>query len=135
MVRIPSVNPRGEHAPGEGELGRFVGDWLADAGLRVETHEAFPGRSNIIARLPGASAGPALLLNSHLDTVEIDGMTVEPFGGDVVDGRLYGRGSCDAKGCLSAFMLAVRAGGRAGPPPQRDLGPGASVDGEGGGGG
>lgn len=135
MVRIPSVNPRGEEAPAEGELGRFVAEWLAGTGLRVEKHEAFPGRSNIVARLPGTTAGPALLLNSHLDTVETDGMTVEPFGAEVHDGRLYGRGSCDAKGCLTAFMLAVRAVARSGTPPPRDLELVASVDEEAGGGG
>ncbi|MDR0357883.1 MAG: M20 family metallopeptidase [bacterium] len=135
MVRIPSVNPRGEDKPAEGELGRFVGEWLAEAGLHVETHEAFPGRSNVVARLPGTSPEPALLLNSHLDTVETDGMTVEPFGAEVRDGRLYGRGSCDAKGCLSAFMLAVRAVARSDARPPRDVELVASVDEEAGGGG
>jgi acetylornithine deacetylase len=58
-----------------------------------------------------------LLLESHLDTVEIDGMAVAPFGAEIGEGRLYGRGACDAKGPLAAMMLAVAALARDAPPP------------------
>ncbi|WP_200303468.1 M20/M25/M40 family metallo-hydrolase [Streptomyces adelaidensis] len=57
------------------------------------------------------------MLESHLDTVETDGMTVGPYDGEVRDGRLYGRGACDAKGPLAAFLLAVAELAEGEPPP------------------
>lgn len=107
MVQIPSVNPREGSAPAEEAMANFVATWLDDAGLQVSVEEVLPGRPNVIARLPGRDGSKALLLEGHMDTVEVDGMTVPPFEGTVRDGRLYGRGSADAKGPLAAFMLAV----------------------------
>ena len=119
LVSIPSVNPRDGDAPAEAAVGEFVAGWLDAAGLRVTRHEVLPGRPNVIAVLPGVDRGRSLLLETHLDTVEPDGMTVEPFEPAARDGRLFGRGSCDAKGCLAAFMLAlarVARGGESGRP-------------------
>ncbi|WP_067464103.1 M20 family metallopeptidase [Actinomadura macra] len=122
LVGIASVNPRGGPvgagaAPGLGEaaVARYVRDWLAARGIRAELREVLPGRPNIVATVPGRDPR-MVLLESHLDTVETDGMTIDPFAGTIRDGRLYGRGACDAKGPLAAFMLAV-AELAAGPPP------------------
>ncbi|MFF0160696.1 M20 family metallopeptidase [Streptomyces sp. NPDC005263] len=117
LVRIPSVNPRG--APGDGgetAVARYVRDWLGRHGVRAELHEVLPGRCNVVAVVPGRDPA-AVLLESHLDTVETDGMTVPSHDGEVRDGRLYGRGACDAKGPLAAFMLAAAELARGGPPP------------------
>ena len=107
LVRIPSVNPRAGDAPGEREVAAFVASWLEARGIPTRLDEVLPGRPNVIATLPGRDPTRSLLLESHMDTVEVDGMEVEPFGGQIDGGRLYGRGACDAKGPLAAFMLAV----------------------------
>ncbi|TMR93871.1 M20 family metallopeptidase [Nonomuraea basaltis] len=115
LVRTPSVNPRDGSGPGEAALAGVVRRWLTDHGIAAESHEVLPGRPNVVAVVPGRDPR-AILLESHLDTVEVDGMTVDPYAGEVRDGRLYGRGACDAKGPLAAFMLAT-AELAAGPVP------------------
>jgi acetylornithine deacetylase len=105
LVRIDSVNP--DLVPGgagEGEIARFVGRWLEEAGLRVETDEVAPGRFNVVAVAPGSGGGRSLLLNAHMDTVGVAGMEA-PFEPREEDGRLYGRGAYDMKASLAAIML------------------------------
>jgi len=119
LVAIPSVNPRDGTGPGEAAVAAYVRDWLAGRGIAAELTEVLPGRPNVVAVVPGRDPR-AILLESHVDTVETDGMTVDPHAGDVHDGRLYGRGACDAKGPLTAFLLAV-AELAAGPPPPRTV--------------
>jgi acetylornithine deacetylase len=106
LVRIDSVNP--DLVPGgagEGELARFVAEWLADAGLEVEVEEVAPGRPNVVGRARGSGGGPTLLLNAHMDTVGYEGMEA-PLEPRVENGRLYGRGAYDMKGSLAAIMVA-----------------------------
>ncbi|MER5177753.1 M20/M25/M40 family metallo-hydrolase [Streptomyces sp. NPDC002896] len=100
---------------GETAVARFVRDWLARRGVQATLEEVLPGRCNVVAVVPGRDER-AVLLESHLDTVETDGMTVEPYAGEVRDGRLYGRGACDAKGPLAALMLAAAELARGEPP-------------------
>jgi succinyl-diaminopimelate desuccinylase len=121
LVRIPSVNPAFGQ-PGdpdewfnEGRMAGFVAGWLRDLGLDVETDAVAPDRPNVIARLKGKGNGPAMLWEGHLDTVQVTGMS-EPFTPRVERGRLYGRGAVDDKGCLAAFMLALRDLVRDPPP-------------------
>lgn len=120
LVCVPSVNPRGREEPAEARIAETVAAWLTRAGLRVEIQAVLPGRPNVLARLPGRDRSRTLLLESHMDTVEVDGMTVDPFGGGIRDGRLYGRGACDAKGPLAAMMLAMAELAQ-GPPPPMDV--------------
>ncbi len=109
LVSIDSVNP--DLVPGgagEGELGEFVGSWLADGGIDVAYEEVAPGRRNVVARLPGGGGGRSLLLNAHLDTVgtaSMPGALEARVEGD----RLYGRGSQDTKSGLAAAMAVMRA--------------------------
>jgi acetylornithine deacetylase len=117
LVRIPSINPRDEVGDGgETAVATYVRGWLASHGVRAALHEVLPGRCNVVAVVPGRTPA-AVLLASHLDTVETEGMTVLPYAGDIQDGRLYGRGACDAKGPLAAFMLAVAELARGETPP------------------
>jgi len=87
-------------------MAAVTAELLEGWGFETTVHEVAPGRPNVVARLAGR--GPTLLLNGHLDTVGVDGMTIEPFGAELVDGRLTGRGSCDMKGGVAALMTAAR---------------------------
>jgi len=105
LIRIPSVNPPGD----EIRAARYVEQVLADAGIPSEVVEPFPGRGSIAARLHGDGTGGApMLLLSHLDVVPAppDLWTHDPFGGDIADGYVWGRGAVDMKGMV-AFEIAV----------------------------
>ena len=106
LVRIDSINPdMVDGAAGEGEIARFVGAWLEDAGLEVEVEELAPGRFNTVGIARGSGGGRSLLFNAHMDTVGVAGME-RPFEPTVENGRLHGRGSYDMKAGLAAIMLA-----------------------------
>ncbi len=84
---------------------------MADLGLPHWRQTVAPGRDNLVVRLEGSvppeRGGPMLLLEAHQDTVPVDGMTIEPFSPVVRQGRLFGRGSCDVKGGMTAILAAV----------------------------
>ena len=116
LVRINSVNPvLDPSAPGERDIAEYVGRAMAAIGADVCYHEPQPGRVSVVARLRGSKPGRSLMLNAHIDTVDVGGMA-EPFSGDTRDGRLYGRGAFDMKGGLAAMMAAVKALADAGCP-------------------
>ena len=70
-----------------------------------------PHRENVIACLEGSpppsAGGKTILWEVHQDTVLVDGMTIDPFGGELCDGRIQGRGACDVKGSLAAMLAAL----------------------------
>ncbi len=107
LVRIDSVNPEWG-GPGEAEAGTFVKRFLAESGLEIIEDEVLPGRTNVLARLPGRDRDRCVLLEAHLDTVSVADMTIPPFEPEIRDGRLFGRGACDVKGGLAAMMHAAR---------------------------
>lgn len=114
LVAIDSVNPTlVPGGAGEAEVTSFAAGWLRDAGLDVEIVEAAPGRPSVVATARGRGGGRSLMLNGHLDTVGVEGMS-EPYSTRVSDGRLYGRGGYDMKGGVAACMLAAAAAARAG---------------------
>jgi acetylornithine deacetylase len=105
LVAIDSVNPDlVAGGAGEGEIARFVGDWLEGAGLEVKSDEVARGRWNVVGRARGSGGGKALMLNAHMDTVGVAGMDA-PFDPRIEDGRLYARGAYDMKASLAAIML------------------------------
>ncbi|HEX3160443.1 MAG TPA: ArgE/DapE family deacylase [Gemmatimonadaceae bacterium] len=107
LVRTDSRNPSlVPGAPGEAAAARLLADVLTDWGFAVELTEAAPGRPNLLARV-GPRTGRTLMLNGHLDTVGVEGMTHAPFDGDIRQGRLYGRGSTDMKGGIAAMCAAA----------------------------
>ena len=113
LVRTPSVNPPGA---GYAECARIVADHLRAHGFASEIIRAegaladsddWP-RINVVARREGDGPGPCVHFNSHYDVVPAgEGWTVDPFGAELRDGRIYGRGTCDMKGGLAASMIAA----------------------------
>lgn len=101
--RNPSLAPAG---PGEGTCARFLAQVLGEWGFRVELQNVAPGRPNVVARI-GAEGGRALLVNGHLDTVGVEGMTHAPWEPELRDGRLYGRGSADMKAGVASMCAAA----------------------------
>ena len=91
LVGINSINPSlVPGAAGEADVARFVKGWLDERGIQSEMHDAAPNRPSVIARVPGKGGGRSILLNAHLDTVGVDGMS-DPFHPRIDDGRMYGR--------------------------------------------
>ncbi|HFD17161.1 MAG TPA: acetylornithine deacetylase/succinyl-diaminopimelate desuccinylase family protein [Rhodospirillales bacterium] len=115
LVRVPTVNPPGAHYRDCAEL---LGRWLRPLGFetRLLRAEGAPGdcarwpRINIVARRESRRPGPCVHFNGHLDVVPVgEGWTVDPWAGELREGRLYGRGSCDMKGGIAAAVVAVAA--------------------------
>ena len=115
LVRIPS--PTGhEQAAADALAG-----WCIDAGLEVSMQEVETGRPNVLASWR-VGRGPHLLLTGHIDTVPVgEGWTRDPFGAEIADGRLHGRGACDMKGGLAAMLGAIRALRARGEEPAGDV--------------
>ena len=108
LVRINSINPLlVPGAPGEAEIAAHVADRLEALGLEVSRHEPGPGRVSVAGRLCGSGGGRSMTLNAHMDTVGVEGME-DPFGAEIRDGRLYGRGAYDMKGSLAACITAAK---------------------------
>jgi acetylornithine deacetylase/succinyl-diaminopimelate desuccinylase-like protein len=112
LVRIPSVNPHGE--PGTDGVGeRAMAEWLArylvQLGATVEIREVLPDRPNVVAYWPTDRPGkPRILFAPHTDTVSVMGMTIDPFAGEVREGRIWGRGASDTKGSMASMLWALR---------------------------
>lgn len=120
LVRIPTVNPPGEHYE---ECAHFIGETLARLGFDIEyfaaegrpEHTARYPRLNVVGTRTGLGAHPTVHLNGHFDVVPAgEGWSLDPFGGIVRDGKLYGRGSCDMKAGIAAAAFAAEAIRRAG---------------------
>ena len=115
LVRIPSVNPDGEAGTehtGEADCAVFVGEFLKSCGAEVVLEEILPGRPNVVGRFashpsPDGKPKPRIVFGPHTDSVGVVGMTIDPFGGEVRDGRIWGRGACDTKGPMAAMLWAL----------------------------
>ncbi len=115
LIRIPTLNPPGDNYR---EICDYLDKRLQGSGFQTELIRAHgtPGDSdkyprwNIVARREGTGAGDCVHFNSHIDVVEVGhGWTKDPFGGELTDGKIYGRGACDMKGGLAASIIAVEA--------------------------
>ena len=115
LIRIPTLNPPGDNYL---EICEYLDRRLGAQGFQTELVRAFgaPGDSdkhprwNIVARREGAYKGECVHFNSHIDVVEVGrGWTTDPFGGELKDGKIYGRGACDMKGGLAASIIAAEA--------------------------
>jgi succinyl-diaminopimelate desuccinylase len=115
LIRIPTLNPPGANYR---EICDYLDRRLLRAGFHTELIRAEGAigdsdkhpRWNIVARREGKTPGQCVHFNSHIDVVEVGhGWTTDPFGGEVKDGRIYGRGACDMKGGLAASIIAAEA--------------------------
>lgn len=136
LVRIPSVNtgvmPTGNETPAAQLLKRK----LAAEGINAAIYESAPNRGNLVARLPGTRGAPKLLLMSHTDVVPVEDEAQwvhPPFGGEISEGRIYGRGSGDMKSTVAAEAMALILLKRAGVALAGDLIFAAGADEEAGG--
>lgn len=111
LVGIKSVVASPEQANrdrAEEGMATFLTQHLTGLGMAVERHEVFPGRANLMAHWPSqGTSGQSLMLEAHMDTVPVEGMTVEPFAAEIRAGRMYGRGTCDTKGSMAAYLTAL----------------------------
>ena len=110
MIAIPSVNPMrahsGEHV--EKEMANFIETVLLRAGIDCKRQQVAEGRDNVIGIVHSTrNDRNGLMLNSHMDTVPVDNMSIKPFDPVVRNGFVFGRGSCDAKGSIAAMLAAV----------------------------
>ncbi|KAJ03981.1 acetylornithine deacetylase/succinyl-diaminopimelate desuccinylase family protein [Sulfitobacter mediterraneus] len=115
LIRIPTLNPPGQDYR---LICEYLDKRLSAHGFETQLIRAHgtPGdctkypRWNIIARREGRHAGDCVHFNSHTDVVEVGaGWTFDPFGAEISDGKIYGRGTCDMKGGLAASIIAAEA--------------------------
>lgn len=133
LVCIRSVNDP-EAGTAELPAARLVEERMRQFGWDPEVTEVAPGRPNVVAVIEGGGGpGPTLMLEGHTDVVtegDLAAWSFDPYAGDIVDGRLRGRGSADMKAGVAAMLYAAKALVEAGPFPGR-LVLGALVDEEG----
>ena len=123
LIRIPSVNFGGGIGD-EKAVAEYVVASLAEVGIESKIYESAPGRSNVIAKLPGRdSQRPGLVVHGHIDVVpaNADEWSVDPFCGDIIDGMIWGRGAVDMKNMDAMILATVREWSRSGYVPPRDI--------------
>ncbi len=105
LIRFETINPPGNEAPCARHLGRI----LEAAGFRARYVEMGENRENLIATIGGSAERLPICFTGHTDVVPLGAApwTVEPFGAEIADGKIYGRGSTDMKGGVAAFLSAV----------------------------
>ena len=117
LISIPSHTA----LPGrEREIAGFLAQLLEQEGIECRLQPADGDRCNVIATLHGDGSGPSLMLNGHMDTVPVEGMD-DPFGAQIRDGILYGRGAADMKSGLAAMLYAFVLVHRSGLPLRGDV--------------
>src|SRR5215212_7291599 len=131
LVQIPSVTPEqaGPRAgtPGEARLAEAVADWFRELGGDVYVEDVLPGRPNVYGIWRGTSERWAAL-DVHMDTVGVEQMSGDPFGGELRAGRVYGRGAVDTKASLAVALALLEQLHRSGGQPASNLLLTATVD-------
>jgi len=113
MIAIPSIT----HHEGMGMV-NYMEQWFKDLNIPMRIYPADEDRANFFADY-GATSGPGrFMFNGHMDIKPVDGMTVDPYAGEIRDGKMYGRGTCDMKGGVAGVMCAMKALVRAGVKPK-----------------
>ncbi|NDL59314.1 M20/M25/M40 family metallo-hydrolase [Phytoactinopolyspora mesophila] len=123
LIRIDTTN-RGGGDCVERPAAEYVAQRLEEVGVSATLLESAPGRTNVVARIPGSEPElPGLLVHGHLDVVPADAAdwSVHPFSGEVRDGVLWGRGAVDMKNMVAMTLSVVRSWSTAGRQPRRDI--------------
>jgi acetylornithine deacetylase len=110
MVSVPSVNPFDDPASvlcRELEFANIYEAYLTDCNMETIRRDVAEGRPNVFGRIRGTGSGPCVMLAGHMDTVGVDGYD-DPFDPVVKNRRVYGRGSCDMKAALAAYIEVAR---------------------------
>jgi acetylornithine deacetylase/succinyl-diaminopimelate desuccinylase-like protein len=124
LIRFDTTNYGEGKSNGETDAAEYVEARLRAMGLDPQLFDAEPGRTSVVARVPGRNSDkPALVVHGHLDVVPADprNWTVDPFGGVIKDGLLWGRGAVDMKNMDAMILTAVGDILGAGELPERDL--------------
>jgi acetylornithine deacetylase/succinyl-diaminopimelate desuccinylase-like protein len=119
LIRVDTTNPPGN----ETAAADLLREYLEESGAQVELYARVPERANLVARIPGRGDGPTLLFLSHTDVVLADAAewSADPFGGELRDGEVWGRGALDMKGQVAASAVALASLAREGFEPAGDL--------------
>jgi acetylornithine deacetylase/succinyl-diaminopimelate desuccinylase-like protein len=120
LIRINTANPTHPERP----AAEWVAAKLDEVGIAAQIIEAAPGRASTVARIEGSDPSRApLLIHGHLDVVpaEASEWSVDPFGGEIRDGYLWGRGAIDMKDMDAMTLALVRDWARTGRKPPRDI--------------
>ena len=122
LIRAETVNPPGNELPAI----RVVKDILERAGVPADMFtivESAPNRVNLVARLRGDGSERPLLLSGHVDVVPVERehWSHDPFGGEVIDGVIWGRGALDMKGLLAMYLQVFLMLFRQKTPLKRDV--------------
>jgi len=124
LIRIDTTNPGDHSGPGERKAAEYVAGLLGEVGLEPAIYEPHPKRTSLVVRIEGEDRSrPGLLIHGHLDVVpaNADDWRTDPFGGEIADGCVWGRGAIDMKD-MDAIMLAVmRQRLKEGRKPKRDV--------------
>jgi len=124
LIRFPTVNWGMGRSEGESEAAEYVAAELERLGAKPTIYESEPGRASVVARVEGADPSrPALVLHGHLDVVPAaaEDWSVDPFGGEIRDGMLWGRGAVDMKDMDAMILTALGDIIDAGERPPRDI--------------
>jgi acetylornithine deacetylase/succinyl-diaminopimelate desuccinylase-like protein len=124
LIRIDTTNPGDHSGPGERAAAEYVAGLLSEVGVEPVILESHPKRASVVARIPGVDPSrPALLIHGHLDVVPANAAdwTRDPFGGEVADDCVWGRGAVDMKDMDAMMLAAVRKRLREGRKPARDV--------------
>ncbi len=124
LIRNECVNEGTEESGQEIRNADLLTDYLEGAGLDVERYHAAPGRTSLVARIEGSDPeAPSLCLNGHTDVVPVspDGWREDPFGGEIIDGEVWGRGAVDMLNLTATMAVVTRNLAEAGWKPRGDL--------------
>lgn len=124
LIRIDTTNPGDHSGPGERAAAEHVAGLLSEVGLEPVVLESHPKRTSLVARIAGEDRSrPGLLIHGHLDVVPANASDWQrdPFGGEIADGCVWGRGAVDMKDMDAIMLAVVRQRLRQGRKPARDV--------------